>query len=154
MFLHLSVSHSVHRGAGCYSSMHCKWHHSMPCSRSSGGGVVSQHAQGVSRPTPGVGSPGPHQGEGGSPGPHPEWGVSQHALRQTPLDGYCCGRYPSYWNEFLWDALKIIYFSQETTENPLSHHIKQKVTANYSSVYLNCQCCLHPCCLRKFHCKT
>ena len=31
--------------------------------------------------------------------------VSQHALRQTlsPADGYCCGRYASYWNAFfLW----------------------------------------------------
>ena len=29
--------------------------------------------------------------------------VSQHALRQTPLaDGYCCGRYASYWNAFLF----------------------------------------------------
>ena len=38
--------------------------------------------------------------------------VSHHALRQTPTrrDGYCCGRYASYWNAFLlyivipWDA--------------------------------------------------
>ena len=30
-------------------------------------------------------------------------GVSQHALRQTPpADGYCCGRYASYWNAFLF----------------------------------------------------
>ena len=29
--------------------------------------------------------------------------VSQHALRHTPLaDGYCCGRYASYWNAFLF----------------------------------------------------
>ena len=29
-------------------------------------------------------------------------GVSQHALRQTPLaDGYCCGQSASYWNAFL-----------------------------------------------------
>ena len=30
--------------------------------------------------------------------------VSQHALRQTPppgRDGYCCGRYASYWTAFL-----------------------------------------------------
>ena len=99
MFLHLSVSHSVH-----------------------GGGVVSQHALQVSRPTPrgevegyGLGgSPGPHQG--GSPGPH--WvggfsrptprevsrptprGVSQHALqvsRPTPrgeVEGYGLGGSP------------------------------------------------------------
>ena len=72
----------------------------------------------------GGGSPGPHPG--GSPGPHPgglqahTWGegsqgphprgfsrptlggVSQHALRQPPPDGYCCGRYTSYWNAFLF----------------------------------------------------
>ena len=63
MFLHVSVSHSVHRGV-----------------------VVSQHALQFSRPTPRVevegsglgGSPGPHPGwrlrglaGGGSPGPHP-----------------------------------------------------------------------------------
>ena len=33
-------------------------------------------------------------------------GVSRprHALRQTlpPVDGYCCGRYPPYWNVFLF----------------------------------------------------
>ena len=32
--------------------------------------------------------------------------VSQHALRQIPLpgerEGYCCGRYASYWNAFLF----------------------------------------------------
>ena len=30
--------------------------------------------------------------------------VSQHALRQTPpgRDGYCCGRYASYWNAFFF----------------------------------------------------
>ena len=86
-------------------------------------GVVSQHALQVSRPTPqgevgglargGLqahtrggpttgGSPGPHLGEW-SPGPH-LGGVSQHALRQTPHphDGYCCRRYASYWNAFLF----------------------------------------------------
>ena len=98
----------------------------MPC-RSPGGGVVSQHALQVSRPTPGGevegsclgGSPGPHPGEswgvwpGGSPGPHQGGlsrptprGVSQNALRQTPprADGYCCRRYTSYWNVYLFDG--------------------------------------------------
>ena len=34
---------------------------------------------------------------------HTQGGVSQHALRQTPtpMDGYCRGRYASYWNAFL-----------------------------------------------------
>ena len=60
------------------------------------GGVVSQHALQVSRPTPGGklrglawgGSPGPHPG--GSPGPHPvvsrhtPGGVSRHTPRGSP----------------------------------------------------------------------
>ena len=70
--------------------------------------VVSQHALQVSRPTPkgeleglARGSPGPHPG-GGAQGPHPG-DVSQHALRQTlRADDYCCGRYASYWNAFLF----------------------------------------------------
>ena len=111
--------------------MHCRWYPIMPCSRSRGGGVVSQHALQVSRPTP----RGEVEGSGprGCPGPHPrgklrglawgglqahtQWGlqehtqgdlqaytwggVSQHALRQTPPDSYCCGWYASYWNAFL-----------------------------------------------------
>ena len=72
MFLHLSVSHSVHRGEVCLG------------------------------PGPGVEVGGSGRG-GGCPGPHP--GGSQHALRQTPpppADGYCCKRYSSYWNAFLY----------------------------------------------------
>ena len=49
-------------------------------------GEVGGSGRGVSRPTARVG-----------------WGVSKHALRQTPPppeDGYCCGRYASYWNAF------------------------------------------------------
>ena len=47
------------------------------------GGGWGVWSSGVSKPTPG--------------------GVSQHTLRQTPpkADGYCCGRYASYWNAFL-----------------------------------------------------
>ena len=64
------VKNSVHIGGGWYPSMHCRWYPSMPC-RSPGGWYPSMpcrsqgpHLGGVSRPTP--------------------WGVSQHALRQTP----------------------------------------------------------------------
>ena len=32
------------------------------------------------------------------------------------------------------DTLQIMYFSQKTTENPLSHHMKQKMKANYSLI--------------------
>ena len=42
MFLHVCV---------CPRGMHCRWYPSMPCSRSRGG-MVSQHALQVSRPTP------------------------------------------------------------------------------------------------------
>ena len=73
-----------------------------------GGVVVSQHALQVSRPTPreklrglawGVSRPTPRGVSRPTPG-----GVSQHAPRQTPhpADGYCCGRYASYWNAFLF----------------------------------------------------
>ena len=37
---------------------------------------------------------------------HTQGGVSQHALSQTPPDGYCCGRYASYWNAFLFEIDK------------------------------------------------
>ena len=48
-------------------------------------GEVEGPGRGVSRPTPGGGC------------------VSQHALRHPPpVDGYCRGRYPSYWNAFLF----------------------------------------------------
>ena len=52
-----------------------------------GGGVSRPPPRGVSRPTP------------------RRVCVSQHALTQSPssppADGYCCGRYASYWNAFL-----------------------------------------------------
>ena len=58
MFLHLSVSHSVHGNGSSWA---------------------------------------------GTPGPvHPPWD-QVHPLGQVhpPADGYCCGRYASYWNQFL-----------------------------------------------------
>ena len=54
----------------------------------------------VSRPTPGGGGGWEVRGLQTH-----TWGVSQHALRQmppSPADGYCCGRYASYWNAFLF----------------------------------------------------
>ena len=110
---------------GWYPSMYCRWHPSMPCSMSQGSGIraclagfqshtqgevegsgqggLQANIQGVSRPTPkgGVSRPTPR----GSPGPHLGGCVSQHALRQTPPDGYCCRRYTSYWNAFLLNAV-------------------------------------------------
>ena len=73
------VSHSVHRGGGGV------WYPSMHCMFLSTGGVVSQHALQVSRPTPRGKVEG--SGLGGGLQAH-TWGwgwVSQPALRQTPL---------------------------------------------------------------------
>ena len=43
--------------------------------------------------------------------------VSQHALRQPPpgRDGYCCGRYASYWNVFLF----VYFFITRLLINPI-----------------------------------
>ena len=84
------------------------------------GGKLRGLAWGVSRPTPG-GSPGPHPG--GSPGPNPgglqahTWGgvsrltpaggcIPAYIEADPPLtaDSYCCGRYASYWNAFLYSC--------------------------------------------------
>ena len=84
-------------------------------------GEVEESGQGVSRPTPGgclqvhtKGSPYPHLG--GSPGahpggsrPHPRGSRCPHPGGFIPacteadprVDGYCNGRYASYWNVFL-----------------------------------------------------
>ena len=121
------------------------WYPSMPCRYP--GGVVSQHALQVPRPTPkgevkgsGLGGyPGPHPGEklrslawgglqahtqgglrltsggglqahtqGGPQAhtqgvsrPHPGEGIKACTEADPPTDGYCCGRYASYWNAFL-----------------------------------------------------
>ena len=77
----------------CYPSMHCRWYPSMPCSRSPGGsapgGCLLQ----------GVCSGGVCSWEGGCllRGVC-SWGG---AWWRPPWDGYCCGRYASYWNAFL-----------------------------------------------------
>ena len=84
--------------------------------------VVSQYALhgGISRPTPrrqaeGSGrgeSPGPHRG--GSPGPHPG-GLCIPACTKAdpppPVDGYCRGRYASYWNAFLFSMRTLLLTS-------------------------------------------
>ena len=87
--------------------------------------MVSHHALQVSRPTPkgevegsglGEGSPGPHWGgvRWISPGPH-RGGRGGFLQAQPPPptpDGYCCGRYASYWNAFL---LSFVILSNKTT---------------------------------------
>ena len=80
---------------------------------------VCQHALQVSRPTPRGEVEGSGLG-GGSPGPHPggklrelAWGVGVSrptsgggipacTKADPPADEYCCRRYASYWNAFLF----------------------------------------------------
>ena len=109
-----------------------------------GGGVVSQHALQVSRPTPrrevegsGLGGLQAHtQGGlqahtlGGVSRPTPS-GVSQHALRQTPhppADGYCHGCYASCWNAFLLHNLIIQVHNAESTSIDTQYNFLTSVT--------------------------
>ena len=104
IFLHLFV---ILFTGGWYPSMHCTWYPSMPCSR---GCVLSQHAlQVVSQHVLQQGVPAPRGGEWSG-------GVCSQGvclggllcggdgllLMETSPDGYCCGRYASYWNAFLF----------------------------------------------------
>ena len=69
--------------------------------------MVSQHALQVSRPTPRGQVEG--SGQGASPGPHPG-GCIPACTEADPPNGYCCGRYASYWNAFffyMWWALAL-----------------------------------------------
>ena len=100
-------------GGPWYPSMPCRWvsrhalqvsggvsQHALQVSRPTPKGELEGSGQGrVSRPTPG-GAPGPDPG--GSPGPHPAGYPSMYWGRTPPPDGYCCGRYASYWNAFLF----------------------------------------------------
>ena len=89
MFLQLSVSHSVHsRGFQAHTR----------------GGGVGGLGRGVSRPTPrGVSRPTP----GGVSWPRPG-GVWISTCCDPPphsAHGYCCRRYASYWNAFLFNRV-------------------------------------------------
>ena len=136
------------QGRGLYPSMPCRFPGPHP-----GGGSWGRSGQGVSRPTP----KGKLRGiwPGGSPGPHPRgklrgiWpggclqahtqrvsrptpggGLSQHALRQTPPNGCCCGWYASYWNAFLlsflwhWQLILTAYSAFLTHFTPKNWLIK------------------------------
>ena len=80
---------------------------------SGGGGCIPAHLAGFQAHTQGESLRGLASGGlqahnwGGDSRPTPRGDVSQHALRQTPpqADGYCCGRYASYWNAFLFSLL-------------------------------------------------
>ena len=84
MFLHVCVCPQ----GGWYPSMHCRWYPSMPCSRSPEGSAPK-----------GVPAPG---------GCLPQEGVLLPGVWRTPRDGYCCGRYASYWNAFLFTILSCL----------------------------------------------
>ena len=97
------VCHSVHRGGGCYPSMHFRWYLSMPCGRCPGRVAGFQaHTQGEVEGDLAGGSPGPHPrgiwGGSGQEGLQAHtWGcLSQHALIQTPPWRLEC------WNAFLF----------------------------------------------------
>ena len=128
MFLHVSVN--LFKGGWWYPSMHCRcipaclavglwgggWYPSMPCRfpgphpRGSSmvwpGAVSRSTPRGVPRPTQGVSRPTPGgtcsrgrcllQGVACSRGHLHRGGV------EIPREGYCCGRYASYWNAFLF----------------------------------------------------
>ena len=98
------------------------------------GGVVSQHALQVSRrgwyPSMTCRSPGPHpRGKlrGMTLG-----GLQAHTWegvpgQTTPADGYCCGRYASYWNAFLFLIISLVvtYFLRAASRyrrNTRFHH--------------------------------
>ena len=83
MFLHLSVSHSVHRGV-CLNACWDTTHPLPPLP-----------------PTPVL--PGTRHPPG--PGPSP-WDQA------PPADSYCCGWYASYWNAFLFKikSTKIVFY--------------------------------------------
>ena len=104
---------------GCYPSMHCRCYPSMPCSRSLGGGwypsmpcrFPGPHPRGKfrgiwSRPT----AKGEVEGDLARGGcllwgvPVPGGSAPGGSVWRPPSspDGYCCGRYASYWNAFLF----------------------------------------------------
>ena len=95
------VCHSVHRGVVSQHALQVVSQHALQQ------GVVSQHALQVSRPKPRGGSLGVWPEGVSRPPPRGglqahNQGVSQHALRQTSPNSYCCGWYTSYWNAFLY----------------------------------------------------
>ena len=69
----------------CYPSMHCRWYPSMPCS---GGCYPSMPCRRGSAPR------GLRVCARGVPG-------------RDPPDGYCCGRYASCWNAFLFCMISV-----------------------------------------------
>ena len=109
------------------------------------GGVVSQHAlQQVSRRGVKAHTQGEVEGSGlGGLQVHTqEGGIPACTEADTPQDGYCCGRYASYWNAFLLAvyfyfvaAMSFAHEDQETlyrkSLNDVAKMLKSKHGENY-----------------------
>ena len=99
MFLHLSFSHSVHRGEGEYLGRYPPG----PGTPPGQGRYTPRQVHHPPEPgTPRAGTP-PGQGRY-TPWDqvHPQDQVHPPGRYTPPADGYCCGRYVSYWNAFLY----------------------------------------------------
>ena len=88
------------------------------------------------------GSPGPHPGGrfrglawGGSPGPHPG-GCIPACTEADPLPSrrYCCGRYASYWNVFLF-VIKFDEFIDNLLWKKTSNVTPRSATSTQSDLY-------------------
>ena len=118
----------VHRGGGIPACL-CRWYPSMPCNRSPGG-----------------------SGPGGVPARGVVCSQGICSWGETPppkADGYCCGRYASYWNAFLLlivilcvDRLLIFplsvtteYFSAKASYSPSSISAKVRSSSKMYTVY-------------------
>ena len=149
MFLHVSV---IQFTGGWYPSMHCRWYPSMPCSRGVcaipagiAGGIPAHLAAGVCvcYPSMPCSRGGLLPGRCLLPGGVPAWGG---VWRPPGADGYCCGRYASYWNAFLFNRKFWRHPKCITIDNMhwvLSHctlnfngSLKQKFQENLSGIHL------------------
>ena len=152
------VCHSVHRGGVCSWGVWSREGPPDPHPRGKLRGITS-------RPTPKgeiegdqiqAHTQGGHWG-GSDPGPHPRGKLRGIRSRPTPTgeiegdqvqppDDYCCGRYASYWNAFLFS------FCSVTVNEPLPWHIWRRSQLLDTSR----QCVLSVCCVqwwdsRPFH---
>ena len=99
---------SVHRGGGIPACLAAGLQGVCAIPACIAGGIPACLATGLQGVVPGLrgllqGVPAPG---GSAPGGSAPREVSQHVLRQTPppgRDGYCCGRYASHWNAFLFN---------------------------------------------------
>ena len=100
-----------------------------------GGGSASVHV-GIQPPVPPLGADTPGTRHPLGPGTlprtrHPS-GTRHHPL---PADGYCCGRYASYWNAFLFSHN---FLPKQELKNVL---IDKHYKTNYTPVRSECSWC-------------